>query len=365
MASNRLYPSLAAYVCAIALTAVYAFGQVKAGPVLAPDPAAATAEVQKAYDKWKTSYVTDKNAGGHLRVRRLENQADTVSEGIGYGMLLAACMDDKATLDGLWAYAKSHPDPNNLMHWHISADNKVLNENAATDADQDMAWALVVADKKWGGYKKDAEEILEAMMVNEVEAETNVLKPGDFFGGSNMTNPSYFAPGFYRAFANYTGEKRWNAVADSCYTIMENVGKKSGTNTGLMPDWCDAQGEAVSGHSYDCLYDACRAPWRIATDAALYNVPKAIAHVEKVNAFFKGIGPANIKDGYKLDGKLKGQWHNASMLAPACAAAMLSKDAEYKKAMWDELVKLPNENYFNDTLKVMSLVLAAGKMPAI
>ena len=74
------------------------------------------------------------------------------------------------------------------------------------------------------------------------------------------------------------------------------------------------------------------------------------------------MGPANIKDGYKLDGTPTGKWHNAAMVAPAAGAAMLASDEAYKKAMWEELLKLPKENYFNDTMRLLVLVLAGGKM---
>ena len=69
-------------------------------------------------------------------------------EGIGYGMLLAVYFDDKATFDGLWAYANIHLNAQGLMHWRIGPDGNVWGHNAATDADEDMALALIVADRK-------------------------------------------------------------------------------------------------------------------------------------------------------------------------------------------------------------------------
>ena len=48
----------------------------------------------------------------------------------------------------------------------------------------------------------------------------SVLKPGGNFGGANQTNPSYFAPSYYRVFAKVTPGHNWMAVVDSSYTIL-------------------------------------------------------------------------------------------------------------------------------------------------
>ena len=48
----------------------------------------------------------------------------------------------------------------------------------------------------------------------------NTLKPGDNFGGASQTNPSYFAPSYYRAFARVTGDSTWMAVLDQSYSIL-------------------------------------------------------------------------------------------------------------------------------------------------
>lgn len=197
------------------------------GAAMAPDQAAADAEVQRSYADWKARYVTAQGAGGFLRVRRPSDGDDTVSEGIGYGMLLAAYRGDRATFDGLWGYARSHRDGNGLMHWRIDAGNGVVGYNAATDADEDMALALIVADGAWGGYRADAGDLIGRIMQFEVEPGSNVLKPGDVWGGSQVTNPSYFAPAYYKAFARYTGDARWDQVVASSYQVIATLLKIS------------------------------------------------------------------------------------------------------------------------------------------
>lgn len=333
------------------------------GTPTAPSTAVGDAEIEVSYAEWKRTFVTEDGAGGHLRVTRPENGGDTVSEGIAYGMLLAAYQEDRDLFDGLWRYAQSHADRNGLMHWRVDALNRVIGENAASDADLDMALALVVADRAWGGYRADAVAQIDRIMAHEVEPGTMVLKPGDAFGGSTLTNPSYFSPGAYEVFRDYTGDARWSEVTTAAYRMLDDLGGRGGgATTGLVPDWMTATGEPVTGYGYDYSYDAVRAPWRLATHAAWTCDSRALAQLERMNSFFSSVGPANIKDGYSLDGRTLGSWHNASFVGPAGAAALLSGDAGYRSAMWDETVASVPENYYNSTLRLLSLLLMNGAM---
>ena len=48
-----------------------------------------------------------------------------MSEGIGYGMLIAVYMADKTLFDELWGYAKANFDGHSLMNWNIDATGAV------------------------------------------------------------------------------------------------------------------------------------------------------------------------------------------------------------------------------------------------
>ena len=333
--------------------------------LLAPTQAAADSAVNSAYSAWKSTYVTSSGAGGFLRVQRTENSNDTVSEGIAYGMILAAYMADKTTFDGLWSYAKSHLDSQGLMHWQINASNVAVQFNGATDADEDMALALVVADKTWGGYGAEATSLINRIMTYEVEPGTFVLKPGDQWGGSSVTNPGYFAPAFYKVFKATTGDARWDNVVSSCYAILANLDAKGAAGTtGLVPDWLQASGDPASGQGYNYSYDAVRAPYRLAVDAAWFSDARAITRLGKLNTFWQSVGAANIKDGYTIGGALTGQWHNAAFVGPAAAGAVVSSNTSYKTAMWNELVSLSSGNYYNDSLRALTLLFSGNRMPS-
>src|SRR5262249_33944266 len=160
-----------------------------------------------AYDNWKKRFtVAD---GGGIKVFRPENANDTVSEGIAYGMMIAVYMDDKALFDGLYKYWTNHIATNGLMTWCISPNGNPsggmgsacsASGGTATDADEDAAFAMLMASKQWpsGGYGGTATTLINAVMSTDMSG--SYIKAGSNYSGTGITNPSYFAPAFYRAF---------------------------------------------------------------------------------------------------------------------------------------------------------------------
>ncbi|RYF27812.1 MAG: hypothetical protein EOO17_05675 [Chloroflexi bacterium] len=273
-------------------------------------------------------------------------------------------MNDKTTFDKLWSYEQSHLDRNGLMHWRINADGSVAGHNAATDADEDMAIALVAAAQRWGGdYKAKAVTLINAIMKYEVEAGTNILKPGDEWGGSDVLNPSYISPSYYPIFAEVTGNSRWNAVQSANYTVLANVDAKSGSKTtGLVPDWSNAAGYQTNGMSYDYGYDAVRSPLRMAMSASWDCDPTAIARLKATNAFFESKGPSSIVDRYTTSGTPLGGYHSPGFIGAAATASLVSQNATYKNAIWNELVSTNGGGYYHESIRLFSLLIASGKM---
>ena len=100
--------------------------------------------------------MTAVGARGYLRPRRPDTPDgvpnSTVSDGVAYGMIIAVMFDDQPLFDAFWQYALCFLNPNGLMSWYIAPDgHSVLGSGAATDSDEDMAWALVMAHRQWGG----------------------------------------------------------------------------------------------------------------------------------------------------------------------------------------------------------------------
>ena len=110
-----------------------------------------------------------------------------------------------------------------------------------------------------------------------------MLKPGDSWGDTDITNPSYFAPAYYRVFGQVTGrEAEWQQVIDSSYEIINrSLNAASGNaENGLVPAWCDSQGtpvEAYAGAPTHFQNDSTRTPFRVAQDYCYYGEPRAIS----------------------------------------------------------------------------------------
>jgi endo-1,4-beta-D-glucanase Y len=292
-----------------------------------PLPIYDTDTVAAAYNNWKARFYQ----GG--RVIRPDVNDDTVSEGIAYGMLIGVYMNDRPMFDTLWGYAQMHMDGNGLMNWNLGAGGNVIGGGSATDADEDMAWALLMAGAQWGGsYNAAGITLVNNIWNHEVEAGSNILKPGDNFGGSNQTNPSYFAPSYYRVFARVTSNN-WMAVVESSYAILALASGSSG----LVPNWANSSGAGVNGPGNDVNgpyfgYDACRTPWRIALDFCDNGESRAKAYLDRIVGFYASKAPValgTIRDGYTSTGlrppapsTIGGNAAGISFFGPGAVAAM-------------------------------------------
>jgi len=195
--------------------------------------------------------------------------------------------------------------------------------------------------------------------------ESYVLKPGDRWGGSSVTNPSYFAPAWYKVYAQYTGDTRWNQVADKCYQIVEEV-KKYNNGTGLVPDWCTASGTPASGQSYDYKYDATRYGWRTAVDYSWFGDQRAKANCDMLTKFFARDGAKGIVDGYTIQGSKISNNHNASFIGPVAAASMTGYDLNFAKELYRETVAVKDSEYYGyygNSLRLLTLLYITGNFP--
>lgn len=351
------------------------------------------AHVQGAYAHWKETLLTAEGAGGFLRVRRPNSAGavvnSTVSEGIAYGMLIAVYMDDQETFDALWQYSQLHLSPAGLMDWYIGPDGEVLGDGPATDSDEDIAFALVMAAEKWGTssaldkpYLDLAKKQIDLIFDYEIERGTWVVKPGAW-GGTQITNISYFAPAFYRTFAVVSGDDRWYEVVAKCYDIIEASLKEElgNADNGLVPAWCDAQGvptAEATGHPTHFQFDSCRTPFRVGQDWCWHGEPRAKAYLEKITSFYEGVGLENIIDGYDLDGTPRPEFsvdgsRAAAFVGPAGVGAMYdAKHQSFVDGVYEDLYTpdrlivgdANHENagsiYYNTSWRVMSLLMLDG-----
>jgi endo-1,4-beta-D-glucanase Y len=351
-------------------------------------PANADPNVARAaYDRWKMELVTPDGAGGFQRVRRPNNEGDTtVSEGIAYGMIFAVVMDDQTLFDAFWKYSQLHVNGNGLMNWKVDPSGTVPMDGmgAATDADEDMAWALILADRKWGGsgslgmpYLDVARAQIDRIWEHEVDHDRgDLLLAGDSWGMTVTHNPSYFAPNQYRRFGLVTNRvAEWNRVIDRNYTLLAATltAARGNVNNGLVPAWTDESGAPMSpfmGAPMHHQYDSARIPFRIAQDWCDFGDMRAKTYLDKATSFFKGVGVPQIVDGYELNGTARPEnplpAQSALFVGAAAVGAMngTANQAFVNEAYNLFLTKemLPPSYYFNLSWQVFSLLMMTGNL---
>ena len=350
-------------------------------------------DARAAFQRWRDEIVTSDGARGGLRTRRPDTPdgqaTSTVSEGIAYGMLIAVMFDDQAMFDGFWTYARCFLNKSGLMDWYIAPDGqKPLAVGAASDADEDMAWALVMADRQWGGsgslgetYASIARRLIDAIYETEVDHDryADMFLPGDDWRGRDVFNPSYFAPNQYRLFGEVSGKvDAWRRVVDRGYEVLErSLNDASGNrHNGLVPAWCDSSGspvEAFPGAMKNYQYDSARTPFRMAQDFAFYRDERARAYLAKTSAFFAGVGAEALVDGYTLDGKpapdpRSPAQNPGSAVFVACAAAGAMHDPSYADFVDAAYARvrtgrlLTRSRYYNHCWTVLGLLMLTGNL---
>ena len=359
-------------------------------------------DVQSVYTKWKADLVVSDNAGALRVIRPSEPGLEvnsTVSEGIAYGMLISVYMNDQTVFDGLWKFALKYPSQaavglNNvqtmLMNWYVKPDGTLNSgdvnyQGAATDADEDMAWALIMADKQWGGqgslsksYLQSAKDLLNDIWTYEI-LDSKLPKNGNRWGDWNSLNVSYFAPSYYRVFASVSGNASWNSGVVKCVydTIAGNVTSANGNlANGLVRAFSTSTGGAVKDQKDWYNYDSCRTPFRIGLDVCLTKSSadlwaNAKDYVAKTSQFFAGIGAANIVDGYQINGTPKAEFgargyqgRSAAFIGPAGVGAMHSSTYQtFINDVWG-LIRQNNMwcgcQYYDESWTLLSMLMMSG-----
>ncbi len=274
--------------------------------------------VTSLWSHYKSDYI---NPDGRA-IDKSQNNI-TTSEGQGYLLLRAVWMDDKGTFDkGLqWTNNNLKHKDDNLFAWLFGEKTDgsygILTDrggqNAATDADTDIALALVFAYDRWNDTKYLTEA--KAIMGDIWDKEVVVIAGKPYLTANNLEkfssskpiiNPSYFEPYAYRIFANIDRSHDWVSLVDTSYALLNNSASSQldkGSSSGLPPDWIEIDktkaaisATGISNLTTNFSFDALRVPWRVALDYEWFKAPEAKQYLDKL-------------------GFLSSQWQNSKMLA--------------------------------------------------
>lgn len=366
------------------------------------------------YKAWKDYYLVEVKESKPIQKYVYYNRehlaepydAIACSEGQGYGMLVSAMMAEfdpnaKADFDAQYRYAKAHPSAYTpeFMAWQQVMDGTSIldtpegGQSSATDGDMDIAYALLVADKKWGStgsinYKKEAVVIIKALMKDVVHPTEYVLKLGNWVDDEDpvygkSTRLSDFMLEHIKVFKKYDKENavKWNKVYWKMIAIINYQYRSGGSiATGLMPDfmvkgnngkYLPAEPDFLeSEHDGDYSYNACRVPMRFAMDYMITGSTNVKAQLDALNKWIKietKGKPENIRSGYYISGGKNGtsyaEYGDLCFVAPFMVSAMINaSNQSWLNSLWDYTVSytIDQGSYYDNSLKLLSMIVTSG-----
>jgi len=293
-------------------------------------PSADAKFLVSAYNQWKSTFVSGN------KVIRPDHQNDTISEGIAYGMLIAVNMNDQDLFDGLYGFWKNHPaSTTSLMTSCVPGGSPdggaatgapcAASGGSATGADEDAAYALLMADKALGwNLQSRRPDDDHDIWANDIDsAGTKLPKGGSGYGSpaSGVTSASYFAPAFYRAFAAVDGAHDWAGVIAAVYDVIG--GAIAGSN-GLIPGWCGSSCTVAASNGLatdvDYQYDSHRIPMRIGLDYCFNSTDEAKAYATKTTAFFATSPRRELASSWTCTRQVEALRMAAAATRPRCLA---------------------------------------------
>ncbi len=363
-------------------------------------------EISEFFFYWKNKYLTQAGStpgGYYIKTTGSTQTALTVSEAHGYGLLTFALMagdgqyadsEAKTIFDGMFHFFSDHPSRHgdNLMSWAIYTDNsggeQFKRNSAATDGDLDIAYALLLAHDQWGSdgqinYLEEAQKVIADIKKWEMNNKNNMVMIADneYWADPNLTvndcpdifylsRCSDWMADHFRAYSKYTNDGFWDIAVDTIFSVYNYVIQNYSPSTGLTPGFVNqANHEPFAyGNNQENLeftYDACRVPWRIATDYVHYESSKSKTILNKLSDWIisKTNGdPWEIKGGYTLAGNALVTWETNCFTAPLLCACMADKSStaqDFLDEGW-KAITYSTEDYYEDSINLLCMLLMTG-----
>lgn len=247
-------PAASAIAFGSRLDGAYPHGIAITGTTTAAQDAAVTAN----YNAWKAARLktaptlnptvgvyAGQTVTGAMYVDFGDGAKATVSEGIGYGMLISVIFGDKTTFDALHKFARSYPAyavntqyVNTLMDWMIKVDfTSGGGGYNASDGDMDIALAYLMANRQWGSagtvnYYNEALNTIAALKALDF-ASNGVM--WDWY--HDLSRTSDYMTGHFRSFKKATNDTFWDNAVTNSLSLISSVISSASPSAHLPPDW--------------------------------------------------------------------------------------------------------------------------------
>lgn len=391
----RLLASVLALIALVVIVALLIRISPQSKNVLIYSPA------QMLQTTWR-SYVNEYLEQGTSRTLDPSRGYITTSEGESYTMLRAVWMADKTTFDTSWQWTKNnlqHKTGDHLFAWlfgkRTDGTYGILTSqggnNSASDADTDIALALLFAYARWQdhSYLGDARVIMNDIWNDDVVVinGTPYLAADDAEGKSKndlvLLDPSYFNPAAYHIFAQFDDVHDWGALASSSFAVLSESSAAplgASSTVGLPPDWVAISrttgvlsAAPESQNDTDFGFDALRVPWRLTLDWQWFGDERALTALKSFSF---------LDATWKAQQQLAGVYaHNGAVVQPQETAAMyggtigyfMTQDPSAAKSVYDAKIAArfspatntwePQLSYYDDNWTWFGAALYTGLLP--
>lgn len=346
------------------------------------------------YTAWKGLIIRRGLGGRYPAFGEAERQTQTVSEGVGYAMLLAVLFagydpEARVLFDDVYRVATTHPayasNEPALMDWKLDS---ALGGNAsagggwfALDGDLDIALALLMASKQWGNtgatnYQARALAVIEALQRKSYRPDGASLSGG----AANLTRMSDYMTGHYKAFKKATNDAFWDVATNKAFFLYDRCqAVLSPPPVSLVPDFLvrvdtntptpDTQHLGDDGSlTTDCYsWNSCRVPFRMGCDYLISGDDRARNVGSKLVDFFTKKHNGNLRlmtSGYRLNGdqlEPQSSYHPEAFISTLLPAAM--GEARFQtqiNQLWNDADTRRADSYYSMELQLLSQVVAAG-----
>ena len=205
-------------------------------------PAQMDNAIRGHYNAWKAASVVNVPTVAGGKAVKFSSSYLAVSEGMAYGMLISVLMaghDPEAQnqFDALLKTVRARPaysipvanGSKYLMDWRLTADGSSNNAAGggwnAMDGDEDIAMALLMADRQWGStgtwnYRQEGINTINA--IKSWNMKTDGTTKG--LSTSNVSRTSDYMVVHFRAYAKATGDTFWSGTAvDRSLALIERM----------------------------------------------------------------------------------------------------------------------------------------------
>ncbi|PWJ56505.1 MULTISPECIES: glycosyl hydrolase family 8 [unclassified Fibrobacter] len=341
------------------------------------------------FEKGDEAYVVDI---GHNDIR---------SEGMSYGMTIAALLNKRDLFEKLWNFATRHMKNTEAPYagyyaWQVStSDFSIMDPGSAPDGEEYFAAALLYGAKVFNSakYKQDAVQLINDMAHKPTEGPVHTMMDVDAglvrfspMDGNDFTDPSYNTVAFYRMYGEATGDDIWKKIADNSFNYLK---KAVHPVTGIAAEYSEYDGTPKSTPWYpesNCFCgDAWRVAWNMGLDAA--NIQKVLdagaggnetatlADVRswEISAIRRLLGYLNSRRPYPADMRVDGSAFprearpaTGGLIAMNAAATIALPQGDplirpFAEDLWNMDIPSGLWRYYDGTLYMLGLLACSGK----